>query len=544
MKNIPFLILFIVSVSALGQNDKKNIKSSIKEVTVFLNRAQISSTGNTHLEPGTTEIVVNDLSQFIDQQSIQVSGKGDFIIMSVKHSMNFLDQHKKTEEVLTLEDSIADYELKIAVMKNFQDVLSKEEQMIMKNQSIGGADKGVLADDLEDMADFFRDRLNEIKTESLKNDRHLKKSIARLQDFQNQYNALYTLKNQPTSKITITVSAKSATNAAFNIQYIVNQAGWYPVYDFRAKDTKSSVQVNYKAQVFQNTGMSWDKVKLKLSTANVSLGGTKPDLSPWFLQIYNPMAYGYKKRKAKYMEVTGSVERGAPSKNEDNFIEENQTSKPAQTISDYTQVTQTTLAAEFDISVPYTIPSDGVGQLVDIQNYDLPASFKYSAVPKMDKDAFLLGQVTGWEELNMISGNANIYFEGTYVGESYLDMQNTRDTLDLSLGRDSKVIIERKRLKEFTKKSFIGLNKREEFVFEITIRNTKKEAVNITIEDQVPVSKDSQIEVEVIDIAGAEYDKDSGKLLWKQSLYPAETQKIVFKYSVKYPKNKTVTGLY
>jgi uncharacterized protein (TIGR02231 family) len=465
------------------------------------------------------------------------------MIMSVKHNINYLDKHKKSEEVLSLEDSIADYELKVAVMQNFRDVLVKEEQMILKNQSIGGADKGVLADDLEDMADFFRDRLNEIKTESLKNERHLKKSSQRLRDLQSQYNTLFTIKNQPTSTITVTVSAKAATNVALTIQYIVTNAGWYPIYDFRAKDTKSPVQVSYKAQVFQNTGLSWDKVKLKLSTANVSLGGTKPNLSPWYLEIYNPRPVSYKKEKSRYMEVAGSVERGAPS--EDAKVTGLQYNEaPAPTMADFTQVTQTTLAAEFDIAVPYSIPSDGIGQLVDIQNYDLPASFKYSAVPKVDKDAFLMGQVTGWDELNMISGNVNIYFEGTYVGESYLDMQNTKDTLDLSLGRDSKVIIDRKRLKEYTKKSFIGLNKKEEFVFEITVRNTKKEPVSITIEDQVPVSKDSQIEVEVIDVAGAEYDKDSGKLLWKLSLYGSETQKIIFKYSVKYPKNKTVTGLY
>jgi uncharacterized protein (TIGR02231 family) len=409
------------------------------------------------------------------------------------------------------------------------------------NQSIGGANKGVIADDLEDMADFFRDRIIEIRTESLKNERNLVKANQRLSDFQNHFNALYTSKHQPTSRITVTVSSKSAINVAFDIQYIVTNAGWYPIYDFRAKDTKGPVQVNYKAQVYQNTGMNWDKVKLKLSTANVSLGGTKPNLSPWFLEIYNPVSYSNKKYKSRSLAPSmGYAERSADA----GKMEEAEMSAPAQTISDYTQVIETTLAAEFDIAVPYSIPSDGIGQLVDIQTYDLPASYKYSAVPKLDKDAFLLGQVTGWEELNMISGNANIYFEGTYVGESFLDMQNTRDTLDLSLGRDNKVVIERKRLKEFTKKNFIGLNKKEDFVFEISVRNTKKESINITLEDQVPVSKDSQIEVEVLDVAGAEYDKDSGKLLWKLSLYSGETQKIIFKYSVKYPKNKTVSGLY
>jgi uncharacterized protein (TIGR02231 family) len=544
MKKLPLLILFMISISALAQNDKKNIKASIKAVTVFLNRAQINSTGNTHIEPGTTDIVVTDLSQYIDKQSIQISGKGDFMIMAVKHSISYLDPHQKTHEVLALEDSISEYQMKVAILQNLKDVLMKEEKMIMMNPSIGGANKGVVADDLEDMADFMRDRLIEIKTEDLKNDRALKKINEKLMNFQNHFNALYSSKHQPTSQITITVSSKVSTNVGLDIEYIVGNAGWYPLYDLRAKDIKSPVQLSYKAQVYQSTGMSWDKVKLKLSTANVSLGGTKPNLSPWFLEIYNPQS-GKKRKMMKRLPCPSFDGGSQPSQAMKlESMDEKEANIPAQTISDYTEVTETTLAAEFDISVPYTIPSDGIGQLVDIQNYDLPASYKYFTVPKMDKDAFLVGQVTGWEDLNMLSGNANIYFEGTYVGESFLDMQNTKDTLDLSLGRDNKVVVERKRLKEYTKKSFIGLSKREEFVFEISVRNTKKGAVDITVEDQLPVSKNSEIEVEVVDIAGAEYDKDSGKLLWKLKLEPAETKKITFKYSVKYPKNKTVTGLY
>jgi uncharacterized protein (TIGR02231 family) len=216
----------------------------------------------------------------------------------------------------------------------------------------------------------------------------------------------------------------------------------------------------------------------------------------------------------------------------------------ASNVASYTQVTETTLAAEFDIAIPYSIPSDGIGQLVDVQNHELPASYKHFAVPKMDNDAFLVAQVTGWEDLNMLSGNANIYFEGTYVGEAFLDMKNTKDTLDLSLGRDNKIVIERKKLKDFSKKNVVGTTKKEEFVYEITVRNTKKDPIEISVEDQVPVSQDAQIEVEVTDTGGAEYDKTTGKLVWKMNLNSAEAKKVTFKYSVKYPKNKIVSGLY
>jgi uncharacterized protein (TIGR02231 family) len=540
MKRILIITFCFLSLQSFADNDKRNIKSTIKQVTVFLSRAQINSTAGSSVEAGMTDVIIEGLPPSIDKQSIQVTGKGDFVIMSVKYNINYLNPQQKTATTIALEDSMEVYQLQIEIMSSLRDVYTKEEQMLLNNQNIKGNDKGTNADELEEMADLFRDRLTDIKTRVLKNERAIKKVTEKKAMFQNQLNEINRLRNQPASQITVTVSAKTRINIALEVQYIVTNAGWYPIYDLRAKDTKNPIQLSYKAQVFQNTGIDWEKVKLKLSTGNPSQGGTKPTLATWWLQFYTPVSYSnakkkYKSSPAPSMASKDDYNSGELSKEED---------IAATTVSSYTQVTETTLAAEFDIAIPYSIPSDGIGQLVDVHNYQLPASYKHFAVPKMDKDAFLVAQITGWEDLNMLSGNANIYFEGTYVGEAFLDMQNTKDTLDLSLGRDNKVVIERKKLKDFSKRNMIGTNKKEEFVYEISIRNTKKDPIEISLEDQVPVSKDSQIEVEVTDAGGAEYDVTTGKLVWKINLNSAETKKVTFKYSVKYPKNRIVSGLY
>jgi uncharacterized protein (TIGR02231 family) len=540
MKKIFIIAFCFLSFQNFADNDKRNIKSTIKQVTVFLSRAQISSTAGAAVEAGMTDVIIEGLPPLIDKQSIQVTGKGDFVIMSVKYNLNYLNPQQKSVTTTALEDSMEVYQLQIEIMSNLRDVYNKEEQMLLSNQNIKGNDKGTNADELEDMADLFRDRLTDIRTRLLKNERAIKKVAEKKAMFQNQINEINRLRNQPTSQITVTISAKTRINATLDLQYIVTNAGWYPIYDLRAKDTKNPVQLNYKAQVFQNTGIDWEKVKLKLSTGNPSQGGTKPTLATWWLQFYAPVTYSNENNKYKPASPAPSMKREALNGGAYDEKEEVE----ATNVSSYTQVTETTLAAEFDIAIPYSIPSDGIGQLVDVQNYQLPATYKHFAVPKMDKDAFLVAQVTGWEDLNMISGNANIYFEGTFVGESFLDMQNTKDTLDLSLGRDRNVVIERKKLKDFSKKNFIGSTKKEEFVYEISVRNTKKDPVEINLEDQVPVSKDAQIEVEVTDTGGAEYDVTTGKLVWKINLNSAETKKITFKYSVKYPKNRVVSGLY
>ena len=173
----------------------------------------------------------------------------------------------------------------------------------------------------------------------------------------------------------------------------------------------------------------------------------------------------------------------------------------------------------------------------------MPATYSYFAVPKLDKDAFLIARLTGWEELNLLPGNANIYFENAYVGESYVDPRGTQDTMELSLGRDKRIIIKRELKKDLSSKKFIGNNIEKEMKYLITVRNTKKEKINITLEDQFPVTKNNDIVVKVEDYSGGAYNPESGKVTWKLDVAPATTVEKTLNYSVKYPKDKVVSGL-
>ncbi|HAS43511.1 MAG TPA: hypothetical protein DCS93_23730, partial [Microscillaceae bacterium] len=199
-----------------------------------------------------------------------------------------------------------------------------------------------------------------------------------------------------------------------------------------------------------------------------------------------------------------------------------------------------TFATKFDISLPYSIPSNGQPQLVDIKNHTMKTIYAHSAVPKLDKDAFLMAQLVDWEKYNLLSGKANIYFEGTFIGETYLNANNTQDTLAISLGRDKRVIIDRKQIKDFSRKKFLGSNIKQTYGYEIALRNTKSTAVNITIEEQIPVSKNNKISVELLEAKGAKVDPVTGKITWKITLKPKETKKLYLKYSIKYPKKKQI----
>lgn len=537
-KSLIWSLLIVLSITSYSQTDKP-VDSRITNVTVFLNRAQVTREVKTRIEAGKTNIILNGLTSQLDQQSIQASGKGNFVILGISHNQNYLNEFNVPKKLQVLRDSLEIYRRQLSLEQNQKDILGKEEQLLLGNQKIGGTQQNLTVAELKAMADFYRARLTEIGVSKIKSDEKIKKINERVVRVNNQINEQNELYSRNTSEIVISVSAETATSLDMDINYVVANAGWYPIYDLRAINTKSPVQLNYKANVYQNTGEQWNNVKLKLSTANPSLGGLKPELYAWYLNFYSP----YRSLQGRAAGVELKKSKAGPEADRLEEVVVAEEAAPAQTISDFVTTVQTTLNTEFDISLPYTVLSAAKPTVVDVKNYEMRADYEYSVAPKLDQDAFLMARAIGWEEFSLLPGEANIFFEGTFVGKSYIDPNNIKDTLSVSLGRDKRIVVKREKLKEFSSRKLIGGNQRESYAWEVSVRNTKNEVVKITVEDQVPVSQNSQIEVTVSDIGGARYNKDTGKLTWNMVLQPNETKKVVFKYEVKYPRDKQVSGL-
>jgi uncharacterized protein (TIGR02231 family) len=538
MKKISVFITVMLCASGIWAQEEKTVDSRITGVTVFLNKAQVTREVKTRIDAGKTSLILKGLTAHLDQQSIQVAGKGNFVILGIAHQQNYLNEFNTPKTLTVLKDSVEWVQRMIVLENSQKEILNKEEQMLQNNQKIGGANQNLTVPELKAMADFYRSRLGDIVTSRMKIDQHVRKLNEKLVKLQRQMNEQNELYSRNTSEIVITVSSEAATAAELTVNYVVANAGWYAVYDLRAINTKSPVQLSYKANVFQGTGEEWKNVRLKLSTANPSLGGLKPELFTWYLNFYQPQ-YAARQLKGK---VSG-VQTSAPAMEQDKRMEEVEVAAPAQTVSDFVNTIQTSLNTEFDIALPYTVSSANKPTLVDIRTHELKADYIYSAAPKLDGDAFLLARATGWEEYSLLPGEANVFFEGTFVGKSFIDPNNIKDTLAVSLGRDKRIVVKREKLKDFSSRKLIGSNQRENLAFEISVRNTKNEAIKITLEDHVPISQNSQIEVAVLDVGGAKYNKDTGKLSWEMTLQSNETRKVAYKFEVKYPKDRIVSGL-
>ncbi|MDJ1493365.1 mucoidy inhibitor MuiA family protein [Cytophagaceae bacterium DM2B3-1] len=195
---------------------------------------------------------------------------------------------------------------------------------------------------------------------------------------------------------------------------------------------------------------------------------------------------------------------------------------------------------EFKIDIPYTIPADGKQYAVDMQEYSAPAYYEYYCAPKLDNDVFLTARITDWEEYNLLEGEANLFFEGMFLGKSLLDVHNTNDTLTLSLGRDKNITVTRIKGKDFSSKQLLGSNNKDTRTWEITIRNKKPQSVNLVIEDQFPVPTTKEVEVVHTETKGAEVEESTGKIRWKFALASAQSKKLEVKYEVKYPKTQRI----
>jgi uncharacterized protein (TIGR02231 family) len=559
MKNIMLSLALLLLGWSLPAQNETTAESKIDAVTVFLQGAQVTRVANVPVKKGKNTIYFRGLGEGINPQSIQVTAPPAFLINSVVHEINYLDQLAESPKVTKLQDSleILQHLMEDNTLENT--TLEQEKTMINRNQAISSKEQGLSIDELQKAADFFRQRLTEILDRQLTLTRKNAKLSERRNAINYQLAELNARRNRPSNDIKLILEAEGNGTAAVDLSYFIAGAGWTPGYKIRAKDTQSPITLEYSADVYQNTGIDWTDVLLTLSSGNPNNGGTQPVLSAWSLYVQEPVEfYGYKaKGKAGAYPAaapkTAEYESDDMKKSEESADEsfggmadsmvidwdlEGQT-----TLSNYTTVQEGATTAEFKISIRQTIKSNGKAEQVSVRSADLPAQFRHYAVPKLDKDAFLVAGLIGWDTLNLLPGNAQIFFEGTYVTEVSIDPAYTKDTLNLSMGRDKKVIIERNQLKDFNKVRVLGVNRERTFGYEIKIRNTKDAPVSLTLEDQIPVSQDKDIEVKLEESSGAKLDPATGKLVWDLQLGKAETKVIKLVYSVKHPKNKFVEGI-
>ena len=537
LRSISLALLFTSSFLFAAEGEKP-VTSKVAGAKVFLSGAQVSRTASSTITAGTSVLVFTGLAEALDPQSIQVTGKGGYTILSVNHRINYLSESPKKKEIEDLQAQIKKLEHDYNIENGVQQVWVNEEQLLLKNSAVAGQQNGLTAAQLMAVNDYVRERMKAMKIGWLVQEEKKQAIHIEAEKLRQQLAQLQSQAPRPTSEVVVEISSAVEVAATFTLTYFVGNAGWVPAYDLRAKGVGQSIELLMKAQVTNNTGEDWTKVDLSLSSGNPTLGGIMPTLNPWMIhvfQAYQLQEISIASRRSRTRAddapmAAPSVAGGEAYKYED--------MDATNTVAN--SIAYRTTTVEFVIETPFTVPTDGVPHMVGVKSHSIEATYKHYATPKLDRDAFLYARTTGWEDLNLLPGQANVFFEGTFVGESYLQLDLPKDTLDISLGRDKGVVVERVKRKSTNEKAIIGGKRTLLVGWDLTVRNTKGTAIDLEVRDQYPLSPQSEIEVKLEENGGAAVDEQRGSLTWNFRLEPKATKKLGFSYTVRHPKDMPV----
>ena len=536
--------------------DKEIVKSTISEVTVYAQGAQIFQKANYSLKPGTTEIIIEGISPFIDAKSLQVKATGNSIILDSKYSVFYPKPAevsleglplKIRRDIQLLEDSIKFIGYDIQDIQDDIDVMLATKTILSNNGAIRG--QGKVNDSinlLKQAVDYYTLKMSEInkklqalnrkKAEKLERKTAMNDRLSKLKKHQSS-SGLLPQDQGPTHRITVTFSTKEIVTGKISISYLIENAGWVPLYDLRSDGLTAKINLTYKAQVFQNSGLDWENVKLNISTNNPFQNKTKPTLHPWYVDYYVYRNYGNNKDIAPQSMMKKESEKSIAYSN--SIGEQNEVM--SQTSAQFVEVVRQLTSAEFRIDLPYTIKSNNEQHMVLIKVADLEANYKYYTVPKLDNSVYLIAQLSKLDELGLVPAQANIFFDGSYVGETYIDPTSMEDTLNLSLGKDPNIMVKRLLVKKDTKEKIVGDKKERILSYSIEVKNMKATPIEIVVQDQVPITQNAEISIETLELGKGELDARTGIIEWKFSLKPKEGKLLNFSYKVTHKKEMNVS---
>lgn len=556
MKRI-FLFTALATFSWKAQATEKDlIKASLSEVTVYSQGAQLHHKANYTAKVGVTEVSIEGISPYIDPKSIQVKATGNVVILDSKYVLYYPQPTQVTEDgiplkikrsISLLEDSLRSWAFDIQEIDDEIGVLNSTKYIISNNGAMKGSGKvndSILL--LKSAVDYYSLKMNEInkKLLSLNRKKALKVDTkqemeARLEELRNYQNGnrLNVENNKAIPRIVITLSSNEVVSGKLNFSYVVSQASWTPLYDLRSDSSTGKINLTYKAQVHQNSGLDWNDVRLNISTNNPYANKTKPELNPWYIDYQ--AAYGKKLQETTVCSGTSAGLINTQAMNMGYSFSQKDFGD-ALSAANFTTVVQMLIAAEFKIDLPYTIPSNNDQHMVLIKQTDLATTFKYYAVPKMDPGVYLVAQMTKLDELQLIPAKANIFFDGSYIGETYIDPTRMEDTLNLSLGKDPNIVVKRTLLKKECKDKVIQDKRERTFAYSIEVRNSKSSSIDIVIQDQIPITQNTDITIESANLAKGRLNERTGVIEWSFNMKPKENKVIDFDYKIRHSKDKEI----
>jgi uncharacterized protein (TIGR02231 family) len=528
--------------------EPEGLDAPITAVTVFRDGARITRSGQVTLSPGLRPVLMPSLPVSVDPESVRVAVRGhDVALLEVeanrRHGVDPLraeivrlrsEAEKWRDAVQALDDEDAAEQARLG----FAGHLSEAAAVAMARAvSFGRAGH----DDLAQMAGFLSastasalERRREISRRRSAAQRELEAAEQRLADAGRRAGAVGFV------EVSASVEAAAQTAAEIELSYHVKDASWQPLYDLAL--TGERLTASYLAEATQRTGEDWPAVRLVLSTARRGLHRRLPELRPWYISRRAPVPEVMLRARGAAMEPSGGPDR-----------DEADVSAGAASLMSARRLSNAPLTAEvtdsgvsqfYEVARPIAVPADGNPHKTTIARLDLDADIDYLAVPVLAAEAYLRATVTNSSPLMLLPGQARVFRDGQFAGETSLETIAPGEEFELQLGVDDQIRIERKLHRRATSKAVIGGTRTVDIGYETTVGNHRPAAARISVRDHIPVSADGDIKVRLREASPSPAEQtDLGELTWELTLEAGQSATIRHRFTVEHPAQVTITGL-
>ena len=526
MRSLIFL-LACLNMVITSEAAEQPVFSKVERVIVYRSGAQITRTAKVNLTAGNNQLIISMIPSGIDESTLLLKSLQGSEITAVRTRLNASKDFEEIPEFKKYKTTLEQLQSKREGEQLIFDTWKDEESLLLSNKKVSGENSGLQVDQLSKTADLYRTRLLEVRRQMLESKNKLiviDKDIAKAQAQLNEWSG-----RQPgfgTLEVIVDLYTGKAGADNLELSYIDTRAYWQSAYDLKLESLNKPLSLVSKGKVNQTTGEDWKNVRLTLSTGNPPQHTAMPEVTPWFLyylqQYYPGAAYDH-----------ATMDKMVVAQNRRALNEVEAPAAPVTARENFTMM-------EYAFPQPVDLPSGTKMQELKMQTQQVNADYKYFTAPRLDPRVYLVAYIPEWEQYNFSTGQLSLYFEGTYIGNSVLNANDVDDTLRVSLGPDIAVSTKLDKVRDYNKTSFLSSKKQIQSGWDIQVKNNKTTPIDIIVQDRIPLSTDSDMEIEVKELNGGKLSPGSGIVEWTATLRPGEQLKKRLAYVVRIPKDRKV----
>lgn len=527
---------FANEINSVDLTKSLNYDIKLNQATIFLRGAELENNVTLNLPAGQSEVVLSNVANNIDPRSLSISIDNEDVIINTINVKKIPIAPSYPSDIAVLMEKQKDINKRIEVL-NININVGDEQITLLKDQSFFGYGETQSLEQSSQKFDFISQKMTSILNQQKMAREEIAELTEQLEELSRQLEIDMPIIAQEKTQIVLSLGTSKDLTSKMRISYITPDAGWSPAYDIRSQGMDKPILLTYKADVIQNTGLNWDKVKLILTSTNPSLNITAPTLSPWYLALYND--------NAKFRSKSMSMEMASPvAPSPAITIEESHEKQLNKGVTRYVTTNNNGINLSHAIALPYTLKNSTEPNTLVINQKEVVADYRYLTTPKLVEEVYLQAEVKDWENLNLLNGRTNIYYMNSFVGNSYINTNELTELLSIPFGIDKNIQISRINNEKIRKEPiFIGTTIEQKESYTIKVRNTYNSPVKVTIYDQLPLSQENNINVTDAVYKDGVLDKDTGEIKWDITLGAKEEKSLPLNYTLSYPKNRQIMGL-